>query len=125
VDLERDLVLSAEIYAANQADTHPLVESVMQAKANLSEAGSKASIGRQGISRGGDTPGLRIVVATSLTFQSRNTGTQPRWTDKPGESKRCVDNNRSRTRRAKSNNLQRRPSRCANARSHISAIRAE
>ena len=32
VDLESDLVLAAEIYPANRADTDTLVDSVMQAK---------------------------------------------------------------------------------------------
>ena len=44
VDLKSDLVLAAEIYPANQADTATLADSVMAAQVNLQECGSEATI---------------------------------------------------------------------------------
>ena len=44
VDLETDLVLSAVIYPADQADTETLAESVVQAQMNVIEAESPANI---------------------------------------------------------------------------------
>ena len=58
VDLESDLILAAEIYPADQADTETLVDSVMEAVENLKQAGSeiadRGGRGRQGLSRGRD-----------------------------------------------------------------------
>ena len=42
VDLESDLVLAAEIYPADRADTDTLVDSVMQAKVNVNAANERA-----------------------------------------------------------------------------------
>jgi transposase len=44
VDLESNLILGAEIYHANEADTQTLEDSVQQAQTNLREAGSQAQI---------------------------------------------------------------------------------
>jgi transposase len=123
VDLESDLVLSAEIYGADQADTHTIVDSVMQAQANLSEAGSEESIEEVAADKG------YHAAATLESCESWSLRTyipepkrqyESRWTDKPEEYKRCVYNNRRRTRRAKSKKLQRRPSElCERTFAHI------
>jgi hypothetical protein len=40
VDLESEMILAAEIYHADQADTQTLEDSVQQAQTNLREAGT-------------------------------------------------------------------------------------
>ena len=44
VDLESEIIVAAEIYHADQADTQTLEDSVQQAQTNLNEAGSDAQI---------------------------------------------------------------------------------
>src|SRR5688500_18939504 len=44
VDLESDIILAAEVYHADQGDTHTLEDSVNHAQTNQREAGSEAQI---------------------------------------------------------------------------------
>ena len=64
VDLESDLVLAAEIYPADHADTATLADSVVAAQVNLKEAGQRGvdrrGGGGQGLPRGGDDRDVRL-----------------------------------------------------------------
>jgi transposase len=113
VDLESDLVLSAEIYPANQADTATLADSVMTAQIHLQEAGSDATIQEVAADKGyhaADTIEMcDFLDVRSYIPEPRRTH-DSKWTDKPDEHRRAVVNNRRRVKRAKSKKLQRRRS---------------
>jgi transposase len=113
VDLKSDLILAAEIRPADQGDAQTMTDSVMQAQVNLHEAGSEQQIEEVAADKGYHAAGtLELCDALDM----RTYIPEPRrqhescWTDKPGERKRAVYNNRRRIRRAKSKGLQRRRS---------------
>ena len=113
VDLESDLILAAEIRPADQGDAQTMTDSVMQAQVNLEQAGSEQSIEEVAADKGYHAAGTwELCDALGM----RTYIPEPRrpykscWTDKPGECKRAVYNNRRRIRRAKSKGLQRRRS---------------
>lgn len=110
VDLQTDLVLAAEIYEADNPDTNTLVDSVMEARVHLSEAGIEKSIDEVAADKGyhaaatlelADALSLRTYIPEPQRKHDR------RWTDKPPEYQRVVYNNRRRTQRAKGRQLQR------------------
>ena len=110
VDLETDLVLAAEVYEANHADTQTLVDSVMAAQVHLTEAGTGKSIEEVAADKGyhaaatlelADTLQLRTYIPEPQRKHDR------RWTDKPPEYQRAVNNNRQRMQRTKGRKLQR------------------
>ena len=113
VDLKSDLVLSAEIYPANQADTVTLADSVLQAQVHVKEAGSDATIDEVVADKGyhaADTIEMcDFLNVRSYIPEPRRTH-ESKWTDKPDEHRRAVVNNRRRVKRAKSKTLQRRRS---------------
>jgi DDE family transposase len=123
VDLKSDLVLGAEIYKADQGDPQTLVDSVMEAKVNLSEAGSSAQIREVPADKGYHAAAtLELCDACSL----RTYIPEPKrkhalkWEGKSSEYQRCVYNNRRRVRRGKSKALQRlRSERCERTFAHI------
>jgi transposase len=123
VDLKSDLVLGAEIYEADQGDAQTLVDSVMEAKVNLNEAGSSAQIKEVAGDKGYHAAAtLELCDACSL----RTYIPEPKrkhalkWEDKSSEYQRCVYNNRRRVRRGKSKALQRlRSERCERTFAHI------
>jgi IS5 family transposase len=113
VDLKSDLVLSAEIYPANQADPATLADSVLQAQVNVKQAGSDAMI-EEVVADKGYHAAETIEMCDFLDVRSyipepRRTH-QSKWTDKPDEHRRAVVNNRRRVKRSKSKALQRRRS---------------
>ena len=113
VDLKSDLVLAAEIYPANQADTATLVDSVVVARVNLQEAGSAATLRDAAADKGyhaAETLELcdSLAVRTYIPEPRRPHGST--WVGKPAEHRRVVLNNRRRVKRAKSKALQRRRS---------------
>ena len=110
VDLETDLVLAAEVYQADQADTDTLVDSVMQAQTNINASEAEAHIEEVAADKGyhaaatlelADALGLRTYIPEPKLRHER------RWTDKPDDFQRVVYNNRRRTRRAKGRKMQR------------------
>ena len=113
VDLKSDLILAAEIYAANQADTATLADSVMAAQVHLKEAGSDAAIEEAAADKGYHAAGT-IELCDFLdvrTYIPEPRRPHPsRWAGKPDEHRRAVVKNRRRVRRAKSKKLQRRRS---------------
>jgi transposase len=123
VDLQSDLVLAAEVYQADQADTDTLADSVLQAQINLDEADSDARIEEAVADKGYHAArtlelcqwmGLRTYVPEPRRVHSL------RWTDKPPEHRQAVLANRRRTKRAKSKRWQRlRSERCERTFAHV------
>jgi transposase len=115
VDLENELVLAAEIYPANRADTDTLVDSVMQAKLNVDAVNERVGLGGERIEEVAADKGyhaartLELADALSLRtyIPEPKRKHRSRWTDKPEEFRTAVLNNRRRTGREKSGKLQR------------------
>ncbi len=110
VDLETELVLAAPIYHADEADGDTMVDSVMEAQTNLSEAGIDVEIGEAVADKGyhatdtlelADWLGIRTYIPERKIKGKRN------WRDVPEEKRRAVLNNRRRVRGARSKRLQR------------------
>jgi transposase len=111
VDLDSNLILGAEIYHANQADTQTLEDSVQQAQTNLREAGSAAQIEDVVADKGyhsNETLGELSQHTPCRTYipepQSKH---QRTWTDKPPEQKAAAYATRRRTRGQRGRKLQR------------------
>ena len=111
VDLESEIIVAAEIYHANQADTQTLEDSVQQAQTNLREAGSEAQIQNVVADKGyhanetlaqlsEHTPYRTYIPEPELKHERT-------WTDKPPEQKAAVVANRRRTRGKRGRKLQR------------------
>jgi hypothetical protein len=113
VDLKNDLVLAAEVLPADHADTETMVDSVMQAQANLGAAGSQQPIEEAAADKGYHAAGTLELCGA---LQVRTYSPEPqrkhrrRWTDKPASWQRAVYTNRRRMRRPKGKQLQRRRS---------------
>ncbi len=110
VDLETELVLTAEIYPADRGDADTLVDSVMEAQTHLNEAGIDAQIEEAAADKGyhsADALELADELNVRTYIPEPNSKYDRRWTDKPANTKRVVYNNRRRTRTAKSKRLQR------------------
>jgi Transposase DDE domain len=123
VDLKSDLVLAAEIYPADQADTATLADSVMAAQVHLKEAGSDAQIEEAAADKGYHAAG---TIELCEFLEVRTYIPEPRrrhrsnWTDKPAAFRRAVAGNRRRVRRAKGKALQRRRSEvCERSFAHV------
>jgi transposase len=110
VDLESEIVVAAEVYSGDSADTDTLPDSLLQAQVNLNEAESDVQIEEAAADKGYHAAhtlelcqwmGVRTYVP-----QPRRTH-RSRWTDKPEEHRQAVLANRRRTKRAKSKRLQR------------------
>lgn len=110
IDLETGVILGAEVYHADQADTDTLCDSVMEAAVHLEEAGLEAEI-EEVVADKGYHASHTIELAGDLnkrTYIPEPTARhQRRWTDKPEEYRRAVHNNRRRTRTEKNKRLQR------------------
>jgi transposase len=124
VDLESDMVLAAEVYPADHADTQTMAVSVVEAQSNIERAGSQATIKEVAADKGYHAAATLEVMSDELgvrTYIPEPKRRHPaRWTDKPAESRRCVYNNRRRVQRAKSKQLQRqRSERCERTFAHV------
>jgi transposase len=110
IDLETELVLAAPIYHADTGDADTLVDSVMEAQMNLSEAGIDVEI-EEAVGDKGYHATDALELADSLNIRTYIPEPKRRgernWQDVPEEKRRAVINNRRRTRRAKSKRLQR------------------
>jgi transposase len=110
VDLKTDLVLAAEVYKADQADSETLVDSVMEAQVNLQEAGSETQIEEVAADKGyhaGHTLELSESVHLRTYIPEPRRKHRSRWTNKPAEVKHAVLANRRRIKRDKSKRWQR------------------
>jgi transposase len=110
VNLETEVVLAAPVYRADHGDADTLVDSVVEARVNLSEAGIDVEIDEAVADKGyhatdtlelADSLGIRTYIPERKTKGNRN------WQDVPEEKRLAVINNRRRTRGARSKRLQR------------------
>jgi transposase len=110
IDLDTELVLAAEIYEANKADTETLVDSVLEAQQHVNQAGVTTEI-EEAVADKGYHSAKSVELADSLNLRTyipeQNYVNKRTWTDKPEEQQRAVYNNRRRTKTAKSKRLQR------------------
>jgi transposase len=123
VDLASDLVLAAEIYKADQADTRTLVDSVIEAQIHVHEACGSMPI-EEVVADKGYHSAATLELCDAYSFRSYIP--EPRrlhdrnWAEKPADYQRCFRNNRRRVKRAKSKRLQRcRSERCERTFAHI------
>jgi transposase len=123
VDLKSDLVLAAEVYRADQADTATLADSVMAAQVHLTEAGSEAEIEEAAADKGYHSAGaieLCDFLSVRTYIPEPRRPRRSNWIDKPAAFRRAVYGNRRRVRRAKGKVLQRRRSEvCERTFAHI------
>ena len=110
IDLETEVVLAAEIYTAETGDTDTLVDSVMEAQTHLSEAGLETEI-EEAVADKGYHAAHTLELAEAMHLRTYIPEPQRkhdrRWTDKPEEYERVVNNNRRRTKTKRGRRLQR------------------
>jgi transposase len=114
IDLETEVVLAASIRPADHADSDTLVDSVIEAQANLDEAGVDVEI-EEAVADKGYHATDTLELADNLDIRTYIPEPKPRggkrnWRDVPEEKRLAVLNNRRRVRCAKSKRLQRRRS---------------
>ena len=110
VDLKTELVLAASIRHADEGDADTMVDSVMEAQTNLSEAGIDTEITEAVADKGyhaTDTIELAETVNVRTYIPERKIKGKRNWQDVPEEKRRAVLNNRRRVRGARSKRLQR------------------
>lgn len=111
VDLQSELIVAAEIYHADQADTQTLEDSVQQAQTNLHEAGSDTIIREVPADKGYHSAATLAAIREHTPYRTYIPEPQRdhdcRWTDKSTEQKEAVYANRRRTRGARGKQLQR------------------
>ena len=113
VDLNSELILSAEIYDADTGDTHTLEDSVWTAQVNLQEAGSAVQIEDVVGDKGYHSAQTAEAFAEHTPFRTyiaepkRPAGQTRIWTDKPTTQKDAVYANRRRIRGQRGKRLQR------------------
>jgi transposase len=112
VDLESNLVLSAEIYHADQADSATLEPSLATAQVNLLRAGSEQAIEEAAADKGyHKVETLADCEATGIrTYIPERASKRHVWTNKPPEQERAYRANRRRVGGARSKRLQKRRS---------------
>jgi len=111
IDPETEVVLAASIRPADHADVDTMVDSVIEARVNLDEAGIEVEI-KEAVADKGYHATDTIELAESVNLRTYIPEPKPRggkrnWRDVPEEKRRAVLNNRRRVRRAKSKRLQR------------------
>lgn len=101
VDLQSNLIVSAEIYHADQADTRTLEDSLNQAQTNLREAGSETQIQDAVADKGYHSAETLTEIREHTPYRTYIPEAKRKhdrtWTDKPPEQKEAVDANRRRT----------------------------
>jgi len=115
VDLQTEVVLAASIRPADEADVDTMVDSVIEAQTNLSEAGIDVEIEEAVADKGyhaTDTLELAdaLGIRTYVPEPKRKGNGKRNWQGVPEEKRRAVLNNRRRTHGARSKRLQRRRS---------------
>jgi transposase len=110
VDLKSDMILAAEIYPADHGDTQTLVDSVLQAVENVTQADREIEIAEI-VADKGYHGAEAIELAQDLNFRTyipeRKRPHRSRWIDKPAEFQQAVYANRRRLKRGKNRKLQR------------------
>ena len=113
VDLESDLILAAEIYPANQADTATLADSLVMARINLEAAGSSAKLNEAAADKGyhaAETIEMCDFLDIWTYIPESQSQASATWEDHPEAERKAAKNNRRRMKRAKGKRLQRRRS---------------
>ena len=114
VDLQTEVILAAEIYAANEADTATLVPSLEAAQDHVDATSACRLIGKIAADKGYHSIDALTGVEQSELIGAKTyipeRDTKWNWDDKTPEQKRAVMNNRARTRRAYGKRLQRKRS---------------
>jgi transposase len=123
VDLKNDLVLAAEVYPADHADTATLADSLAAAQIHVRQAGSAATIDEAAADKGyhaADTIEMCDFLEVRTYIPEPRRTHRSRWIGKSPELQRAVSGNRRRVRRAKGKALQRRRSElCERSFAHI------
>ncbi len=103
VDLETELVLAASIRHANEGDADTLVDSVVEARTNLSEAGMDTEI-EEAVADKGYHATETLELADSLNIRTyvpeRQQKGKRKWKNVSAAARRAFFNNRRRARRA-------------------------
>jgi hypothetical protein len=111
VDLKTEVILAAEIYTADQADTATLVPSLQQAQANVEATESGRTIEKVAADKGYHAAETLVECQELDLLGVKTYIPEPRgrrrWTDKTDEQKAAVLGNRARTQRAYGKRLQR------------------
>ena len=111
VDLETEIIVAAEIYHADEADSHTLEDSLNAAQTNQREAGSEQQIidvaADKGYHANEQLTALREHTPYRTYIPEPQLKHQRVWTNKPSEQKEAVYANRRRTRGARGRRLQR------------------
>jgi transposase len=100
VDLQTEFVLSAQVYTGTEADPATLLPSLAVAQVVLLEAGSEEAVQEAAADKGyHKNEAIADCAAFGVrTYIPEPEGPDRKWTDKPPEHKRAVENNRRRTR---------------------------
>jgi transposase len=115
VDLESELILSADIYAGTHSDTQTLCDSVLSAEINAAEINAQAAGGKIAIEEvvadKGYHSGQQLELAQSLQLRTYIPEPQRRGKshlhEQPLDVQRAVKGNRRRTKTKKNRRLQR------------------
>lgn len=111
VDLDSELIVSAEIYFGNEHDTRTVEDTVMVAQANLTEAGSDVTIENVAADKGYHSAKILTEFAEHTSIRTYIPEPDRKhdhvWTDKPPEQKAAVYANRRRTKGSRGKKLQR------------------
>lgn len=111
VDLDTEMIVAAEIYHANFADTATLEDSLHQAQLHQQEAGSEQEIQDAVADKGYHAAGTLANLREHTPYRAYIPEPERRqacvWTDKPPEQRAAVVANRRRTRGSRGRKLQR------------------
>lgn len=113
VDLKTEMIVSAEIYYADEGDAQTLEDTVQMAQVNLQESGSDVWVEEVVGDKGYHSTETLTTFAEHTPYRTyipephRPVGQTRTWTDKPPEQRDAVYANRRRTRGARGKRLQR------------------
>ena len=112
VDLESNLIVAAEIYAGDKADTATMEDSLHAAQSNLKEAGSEAQIQNVAADKGYHSTDLLEKLAERTKYRTyipepKVPGGKRDWTKRTKLARKAVEANRRRMKRKKGKGLQR------------------
>lgn len=114
VDLKTEVIVAAEVYAADQADTATFVPSLEQAQANVESTESGRTIEKAAADKGYHAADTLVACHELDPLGVKTYIPEPRgrrrWTDKTEEQQAAVLGNRARTQRAYGKRLQRKRS---------------
>jgi transposase len=110
LDLKSELILAAEVYRADQADSETIVDTINEARVNLLRAGSEAKI-VDAVADKGYHKAETLAACESFGLRTyipeRKSRHRSRWQKKPREWKQAVLSNRRRARGPRNPGLQR------------------